>query len=330
MNPTVFRQFGIPRLQLPRSASIPSIVFASILILVGSTGFGQSDDSLDKDYSGELPRFEPLSPKQAIESMKVLDGFRVELVASEPLVVDPIAFAFDARSRLFVVEMRDYSEQDKEHLGRIALLTDSDGDGRMDHRSTFVDGLSWPTAIHPWRDGVIVAAPPKMTWFRDTNDDGKADTSEVWFEGFGRSNVQGMTNSLRWGVDCFLHGATSSTDANLRSNNQPAQTLRRTDFAIDTLRTTLHPVSGGGQHGLSFNRWGDKFVTSNSDHLQQIVDMHGWLASHRPMITMPSLRRSIAIDGKQAEVFRASPVEPWRVVRTRLRVGGIVGGPVEG
>ena len=367
MNPTLFRQFGNPRLHLPRSARhclknpiavaelvksfglrcAPKVLTTSATILetkpsilcvlgilmlsfVCSVGVGQTTDSLDKDYSAELPRFEPLSPEQAIESLEVLDGFRVELVASEPLVVDPIAFAFDARSRLFVVEMRDYSEQDKEHLGRIALLSDTDGDGRMDHRSTFVDGLSWPTAIHPWRDGVIVAAPPRMTWFRDTDDDGRADRSEVWFDGFGRSNVQGMTNSLRWGVDCFLHGATSSTGANLRSSNQPAQTLRRTDFAIDTLQKTLHPVSGGGQHGLSFNRWGDKFVTSNSDHLQQVIDMHDWLASHRPKVTMPSLRRSITLDGQQAEVFRASPVEPWRIVRTRLRVGGIVGGPVEG
>ena len=330
MNLTVFLQFGKSRVQLARTASVLNLLFALFLSLFGSVGLGQTEDSLDKDYSSELPRFEPLSPEQAIESLEVLDGFRIELVAAEPLVVDPIAFAFDARSRLFVVEMRDYSEQDKEHLGRIALLTDSDGDGRMDRRSTFVDGLSWPTAVHPWRDGVIVAAPPKMTWFRDTDDDGRADTSEVWFDGFGRSNVQGMTNSLRWGVDCFVHGATSSTGANLRSSNQPAQTLRRTDFAIDTLRKTLHPVSGGGQHGLSFNRWGDKFVTSNSDHLQQVIDMHGWLASHPLRVTMPGLRRSIALDGQQAEVFRASPVEPWRVVRTRLRVGGIVGGPVEG
>ncbi len=330
MNPIVPRQFGNPRRHLPRSASRLSWLVILILSLFCSAGVGQTTDSLDKDYSAELPRFEPLSPEQAIESLEVLDGFRVELVASEPLIVDPIAFAFDARSRLFVVEMRDYSEQDKEHLGRIALLTDTDGDGKMDHRSTFVDGLSWPTAVHPWRDGVIVSAPPRMTWFRDTDDDGKADQSEVWFDGFGRSNVQGMTNSLRWGVDCFLHGATSSTGANLRSSNQPAQTLRRTDFAIDPLEKTLHPVSGGGQHGLSFNRWGDKFVTSNSDHLQQVVDMHSWLASHPLKVTMPGLRRSIALDGQQAEVFRASPVEAWRIVRTRLRVGGIVGGPVEG
>lgn len=296
-------------------------------------------DTPDKDYSAELPRIPAKSPTEALAELEVLEGYEVHLVAAEPLVSDPVAFAFDARGRLFVVEMRDYSEQATERLGRIALLEDRDGDGVMDIRSTFVEGLSWPTAIWPWRDGVLVAEPPHITWYRDTNGDDRSDTSETWFNGFSRGNVQGLVNSLRWGVDGFIHGATSSSGADVELLAAQAQVrdasgarvnLGRRDFAIDPLSKVLHPESGGGQHGLSFNRWGDKFVTSNSDHLQQVIDLDEWLASHPSSVPMPSSRRSIAVDGPQAEVFRASPIEPWRIVRTRLRVSGVTPGIVEG
>ena len=290
-------------------------------------------DSANADYSSELVRYPPLTPEEALQSFEVIDGYRLDLVAAEPLVVDPIAFAFDARGRLFVVEMRGYSEQSSEHLGRIALLEDTDLDGRMDHRETFVENLSWPTAIWPWRDGVLVAEPPRITWYRDRNRDGVSDWSEDWFTGFGRTNVQGMVNSLRWGVDGYVHGITSSTGAAVESAHavpEQALELRRRDFALDPLNRTLTPTSGGSQHGLGFNRWGDKFVTSNSDHLQQVIDLDQWLAEHPSPVAFPPNRRTIAADGPQAAVFRSSPVEPWRIVRTRLRVRGVVPGPIEG
>jgi putative membrane-bound dehydrogenase-like protein len=296
-------------------------------------------DTADKDYSAELPRIPAKTAAEAQAELEVLEGFEVRLVAAEPLVSDPVAFAFDPRGRLFVVEMRDYSEQATERLGRIALLEDRDGDGVMDVRSTFVEGLSWPTAIWPWRDGVLVAEPPHITWYRDTDGDDRSDVSETWFTGFSRGNVQGLVNSLRWGVDGMIHGATSSSGADVEllaaaasadDGTAPQVNLGRRDFAIDPLSKTLHPETGGGQHGMSFNRWGDKFVTSNSDHLQQVIDLDDWLASHPSAVPMPSSRRSIAVDGPQAEVFRASPIEPWRIVRTRLRVSGVTPGIVEG
>ena len=71
-------------------------------------------------------------------------------------------------------------------------------------------------------------------------------------------------------------------------------------------------------------------LQSNSDHLQQVLDLESWLGTHASQAAIPQLRRSIAADGPQAEVFRSSPVEPWRIVRTRLRTQGLVPGPVEG
>lgn len=315
------------------SVTFRAVWLGLLFIATGSATFAQQEpDSPDKDYSAELPRIDPLSADEELASFEIATGYRIELVAAEPLVFDPVAFAFDAQERLFVVEMRDYSEQATEHLGSIALLSDTDGDGRMDERSTFVEGLSWPTAIWPWKDGVLVAEPPRITWYRDTDGDGVSDASEDWFTGFERSNVQGLVNSLRWGVDGYLHGATSSSGADVEqlSSDGASVSLRRRDFRIDPLTRTLQPTTGGGQHGLSFNSWGDKFVTSNSDHLQQVIDLENWLADQETAVPLPELRRSIAEDGPQAEVFRASPVEPWRLVRTRLRVSGVAPGIVEG
>ena len=204
----------------------------------------QQADSPDKDYSAELPRIAPLSPEEALREFEIVDGFEIELVACEPLVTDPVAFAFDARGRLWVVEMRDYSEQEAERLGRVALLTDTDGDGVMDQRSTFAENLSWPTAIWPWRYGVLVAEPPHLTWYRDTDGDGVSDRSDVWYTGFSRSNVQGMVNSLRWGVDGWIHGSTSSA-ARLESPIGAAPIdLGRRDFAIDPITGGLRAESG--------------------------------------------------------------------------------------
>jgi len=202
----------------------------------------------------------------------------------------------------------------------------------MDQRTVFVEKLSWPTAIHPWKDGVLVIAPPTMTWYRDTDHDGRHDTSETWSTGFGRSNVQGMANSLRWSVEGYLVGSTSSSGAELSGIAVPHEplVLRGRDFRIDPIAKRIEPISGGGQHGAAINRWGDRFVTSNSDHLQQIIDLDGWLSKHNVGSLPIATRRSIAVDGPQAEVFRASPIEPWRIVRTRLRVSGESPGAIEG
>ncbi|HEY3392437.1 MAG TPA: PVC-type heme-binding CxxCH protein [Lacipirellulaceae bacterium] len=290
----------------------------------------------------ELPRVPPKSPQEAIAAFEVADGFRIELVAAEPLVVDPVAMAFDEHGRIYVVEMRDYSEQDKERLGRVRLLSDEDGDGKFDTSRVFVEGLSWPTALTCYNGGVFIGSAPDILYCKDTDGDGVADQKRVVLTGFGRGNVQGLLNSFQWGLDQRIHGATSSAGAQLiqstdvRGQETRAQRaeqapfdLRGRDFAFDPKSLAIEARTGGGQHGLSFNRWGDRFVCHNSDHLQAIVFEERYLARN-PLQSVLSARRSIAADGPQAAVYRISPVEAWRVARTKLRVAGLVSGPIEG
>ena len=167
----------------------------------------------------ELPRVPATSPEQAAANLVVRPGFHAELMASEPLVVDPVAMAFDENGRLFVVEMRDYSERRDEKLGRIKLLEDTDGDGRFDKAHVFAEGLPWPTAVTCWDGGVFVAASPDLFYFKDTDGDHRADVHAFVFTGFGnlaeKLNVQALPNSLQWGPDQRIHGAGSGTTSEI-------------------------------------------------------------------------------------------------------------------
>ncbi|WP_158545206.1 PVC-type heme-binding CxxCH protein [Bremerella cremea] len=288
----------------------------------------------EHDYADQLKPVPGLSANKALETFTLAPGFRLELAASEPNVADPVAMAFDADGRMFVIEMRGYSEDDGLSLGRVRLLEDADNDGIYEKSTIFADGFSWPTAITCTQGGVLVGAAPDIFFLKDTNGDGQADEKRVVFTGFGKTNVQGLMNTFQWGPDNRIHGVTSSSGANAQRvvDGQPSGTplsLRGRDFAIDPLTMHLQAISGGGQHGMSFNDWGEKFTCSNSDHLQQVVYEDAYLARN-PYVSAPSPRLSIAADGAQAEVYRTSPVEAWRVIRTKLRAAKIVPGIVEG
>jgi putative membrane-bound dehydrogenase-like protein len=286
----------------------------------------------------DLPHFPPVPPEAALKSFEVKKGFHLELVAAEPNVVSPVALSFDENGRMFVVEMIDYSERRDEspHLGRIRLLEDLDGDGLYEKSTIFADNLPWPTAVFCYDGGVFVAATPDILYLKDTDGDGKADVRKTVFSGFAegldRVNVQAMLNSFIWGLDNRIHGATSGNGGRIKSRRHPeAQILdlHGRDFAIDPRNLTMTSEAGGGQHGLSFDDLGRRFACNNSDHIRLFMydDVY---AARNPFFVMPPPLASIAVDGPAAEVYRISPEEPWRVIRTRWRVSGLVPGLIEG
>jgi len=313
-----------------------SLIVQSLLGVFADDAWAQADD-----FKNRLPRIPPLEPAAAMKSFTVEPGFRIERVAAEPLVHDPVAICFDENGRLFVCEMCDYSEDDKANLGVIRLLEDTNDDGRFDKSTPYVEGLSWPTAVQCYDGGVFVAAAPFLYYCKDTDGDGRADVKRLVYQGFHRSNVQGLVNCLRWGLDNRLHGATSTAGGELNradtetpagpdaKNKLPAVRMNGRDFSIDPRTRDLRLESGGGQHGMSFDDWGRKFVSSNSDHIQLVMFEDRYMARNR-FLAAPSPRVSIATDGPAAPVFRTSPIEPWRIVRTELRVSGKVPGIIEG
>ncbi len=304
-----------------------------------SEAYGKKGEQPKLDGAKDLPRFPALAPADAVKSFKVKKGFRVELAAGEPLVNSPIAMAFDENNRLFVVEMRDYSElrDAKPHLGRIRMLESTRGDGVFDKATVFAENLPWPTGVICYGGGLFVIATPDIVWLKDTNADGKADERKVIFTGFGatasRLNVQALPNSLNWSLDNRIHGATAGNGGVIKqvAANPPAPDLALSgrDFSFDPRTLTMRAEGPTAQYGMSFDSRGRKFVCSNSDHLQVLM-YDARYAGRNPHYAMPSPKVSIAADGGAAEVFRISPDEPWRIIRTRWRISGVVPGMVEG
>ena len=109
-----------------------------------------------------------LNPDEAIRTFQTLPGLKVELVASEPHVVDPVSMAFDEDGRIYAVEMLDYPLIRSEGMfgpfpdGQIRLMEDRDGDGVMDHSTIFATALSLPTSVLPYDGGVLVTAAPDI------------------------------------------------------------------------------------------------------------------------------------------------------------------------
>ncbi|MGK0200181.1 MAG: hypothetical protein ACI91J_003471, partial [Yoonia sp.] len=120
------------------------ILFAIAVLIASPKGRSLAADP--RPDAGELPRLTALSPKDALKSFRVREGFRMQTVAAEPLVADPMAMTFDAQGRMYVVELHGYPEKRLERLGKIKRLTDTDGDGVFDRSTVFAENLGWPSA----------------------------------------------------------------------------------------------------------------------------------------------------------------------------------------
>ncbi len=161
----------------------------------------------------------PLPPVEALETFYMPPGYRLELVASEPLVQDPTAIDWDPAGRLWVVEMTgfvrdlDAPEPNMDPTGRVVVVEDTDGDGKMDKRTVFADQLVLPRAVKVLERGVLIGEPGNLYWLQDKNGDLKADTKELLTSGYGRrlGSVEGNANSLYWAIDNRIH----TTSANL-------------------------------------------------------------------------------------------------------------------
>ncbi len=291
-------------------------------------------------YKARLTRIPPKTPAESLESFQIIDGFRIELAAAEPLVRDAVDLAFDESGRMYVAEMIPYAEGNGSKFGsprgRISRLEDTDGDGRFDRSTIYVDKLVWPTGVTCFDGGIFIAAAPDLLYCKDTNGDGKADQREVVVTGFELSNPNALPNSLRWGLDNRLHVVTSTAGGLLRAVRwQQAEEGRPTgavqargrDFSLDPRTGELRLESGGGQFGMTFDVWGRKFESSNSAPIEMVMYEDRYIARN-PFLAAPSPRVPIWTHGMT--VYPTSPPEPWRVVRTEMRIGGVFSGPVEG
>lgn len=252
---------------------------------------------------------EALDPQAALAAMRPRAGFTVELVAAEPLVMDPVAFAWGADLKLWVVEMADYPlglDGKGQPGGRIRYLEDTDGDGRYDRSTLFLEGLSYPTGVMPWRRGVLVTCAPDILYAEDRDGDGRADVREVLYSGFSEGNPQHRMNGLRWGLDNWVHCANAQSRGVVRSTKTGEQMdIGGRDFRIRPDEGLLDTVAGRSQFMRERDDWGNWFGNTNSNPLFHIaLDDH--YQRRNAHLAPPSHEVPVAAAAGAAPVFPAS------------------------
>lgn len=215
----------------------------------------------------EPPKQQALTPQETLASFRLPEGLEIELVASEPLVTDPVAISFDEQGRLFVVEYRDYPvgpPEGQPPLSRIRLLEDTDGDGQMDKSHIFAEQLSFAQGIMAWNGGLLVTKAPEVVFMKDTDGDNKADQTQVLFTGFNPGNPQLRTAHPRWGMDNWVYLTNGLSGGEVsNADGQQKIDINRLDFRFNPLTMEFQPATGLGQFGNTFDDWGNRFFCSN-------------------------------------------------------------------
>ncbi len=266
-----------------------------------------------------VPATGPFSPADERKTFRLAEGFDIELAASEPNVVDPVAMAFDERGRLYVAELRVYPNggvaKDAKPVSRIVRLEDIDGDGVFEKSTVFADGLRIPNSVMPWRGGLLVCDAPDILYF---NADGK---KTVLYTGFDLANIQMLPNGLQLGLDNWVY-ALAGNGGTVTCPSKPdlkIPNLRGRGFRFDPDKLeSIQPTSGGGQFGLTADDFGRWFTATNAQHLRQIVLPDHYLARNSAL-GVPATTLDIPEHGAAAKVFRVSEFEKWRVERTTRR-----------
>lgn len=272
-----------------------------------------------QQQTGPVTMDSPVPAKDAVKTFAVEPGFKVELVAAEPLVADPVAMEIDENGNMYVVENHGYP-LDKTRSSKVKLLRDTDGDGQMDTSTIFADTLMMPTGVTRWKKGIIVTDAPDVLYMEDTDNDGKADIIEPMLTGFALANPQHNVNTPLPGLDNWIYLAheravgsevfkkefgdrgsevyfPARPEGPRLSENAGGHNVR---FRPDTYE--LEILSSTTQYGHSFDAWGNYFLVNNSNHLMQSILSAQYL-SRNPKLVVTRSTNWLPDHGNAAEVF---------------------------
>lgn len=202
-----------------------------------------------------------------LDSFVIHPEFELALVASEPLVLDPVEMHFDRNGDAYVLEMPGYPFGDDP--SRLVRLKDQDGDGIYDGRQVFSAELGVASSFLPYRNGFLVASPPQLIWIADRDGDGEEDHREVLLEGFSNDNLQHNFNGLAYGLDNWIYIANGGNSGTPHLAGQPDTQvpMRGGDLRLrgDFGEVARVGESSGG-YKLTFDAWGHLFETHNLEH----------------------------------------------------------------
>ena len=259
-----------------------------------------------------------LTPEESLSTFQLPEGFKIELVASEPMISDPVAMEVDENGNMYVVEMHGYP-LDTLGSGVIKLLTDTNADGAPDKAVVFADGLKLPTGIMKWKKGILVVDVPDILYFEDNNNDGKADIKKVMITGLALTNPQHIANTPMYGLDNWIYVAHmgivtpkvsmefNDTGSNVRfvdysAGNQLPRDANGRNIRFKPDTHELEMLSGESQYGQTFDAWGHQLGTSNADHLFHEVIPAKYLQRNPDLLVAESMDH-IPDHGKAAEVY---------------------------
>ncbi|SIO65583.1 putative membrane-bound dehydrogenase domain-containing protein [Singulisphaera sp. GP187] len=267
----------------------------------------QAKPKADAKANDETPKAK--STEDALSAMRVKKGFRVELVASEPLILDPVAIDFGGDGKLWVCEMRDYpAGLDGNYTpgGVVKVLEDRDGDGRYETGTNFLEGLPFPTGVMAWRKGVLICAAPEILYAEDTDGDGKADVRKVLFRGFATENYQARVNGLSYNLDNWVYGANGLIGGTIHGMATGREiNIGGRDFRIKPDTGTMEPASGLTQQGRIHDDWGNQFGNTNSDWLRH-YPFPDQYALRNPRVAAPGPMVYVARDPDNARMYPTS------------------------
>ena len=320
------------------------VKFSYALCIASVFALAASADEVQK--ASDAPQ--PMSPAESASKMRLPEGFRIELVASEPVIQEPSCIAFDELGRMFVTELHGYNVEgeldvaelnktgklDKQvrrlrwefmggevakkakqlQYGKVKLLLDTDGDGQMDNSEVWADDLPAAYGVIAARGGIIVVAAPDIVFLADRDGDGKVDERETLFTGFHKREMERGINNPRWGLDNWIyvgaggHGGTI-TGPHLKESVE----LQHSDFRIKADGSAIEPVTGRvGTFGLTMNDLGDRFPCSGGQPAIYALPMQYNELTRNPNIATPGTNHAAANYGRG---FRISEPHPWRIRR---------------
>ncbi len=261
---------------------------------------------------------EPAPAKAPADSLKCFQlepGSRIELVAAEPLVIDPVWIDFDHRGRMFVVEYSDYPigpvkaddtvDEEAPSLSKIVLLEDTNKDGRMDKRTVFADKLTFCHSFMPLMDGILACAQTRILYLKDTDGDNVADLREVWFDGFTPAHAQMQIGCPRFGMDNWIYLTYAPGNIVCRrpgfETSKPVK-LPRQDMRFHPLTMEFQPISGMGQFGNTINNDGYRFFSTNRNPVMMEVIPEA-ASKRNPFANISKRHTDVGPSGGDTRVF---------------------------